>query len=445
MEKDVQMEEGLWRKYSRETEKWFKSELEEMSFKDIISRYSGSKRKLYEKARDELYQYGLQSKHADVRMFVKAERFEWCDMEVKPPRAIQYRGPHYNLCLAKYVIPFEEAYYPSLHYGGVTKTRVIMKGLNNRSRAKLFYEKAQAFVRPKFCMIDHSAFDSTITVEHLKSTHRKYATAFGRKCRRLFRAQLKTTGRTKNGIKYVVTGTRMSGDADTGLGNTIVNLDAIYGVLRESGITKYDIIVDGDDAVIIIEEEDDIQVAAFRKMGFQTKFGTTTNIHHVDFCQCRLILQPEPLFVRKPIRVISNSTTALKRFPRFEGWIAAYGECEKSVVPGVPVLQAYCAMLEAVSDKRYYDQDLIRRMPVEGRTQITDVARMTFWEAFGVAPPLQEMMEEEFTAKGKARLGLLQACYPANCAIKDDELLSRQRAWSQHGNEYGSSRWWCGC
>lgn len=437
--KDIEFDAGLWEEVARRAERWFGLEVQEMPFAKIIERYKGSKRKAYERARDELFERGLQSRHSLVRMFVKVERFPLDKLVEKAPRAIQYRGPHFNLCVMKYTIPFEEVYYPELHYGVVSGTRVVAKGLNNEQRARLFVDKSTYFKRPVYTMLDHSAFDSTIRVEHLKSTHRKYAMSFGRKCRRLFRHQLVNVGYSKNGIKYVVHGTRMSGDADTGLGNTIINLDAISGVLWKSGIEKFDILVDGDDAIVITEEGQEINFSLFSRLGFQTKYTQTRNIHHVDFCQSRLILRPDPIFVRNPARVMSNSTVALKKYPDMRGWIAAYGECECSVVPGVPVLQEYCRFLRRVSEKRYYDQDLERRMAVGEEQPVSDIARLTFMEAWGVPPPIQVEMEEQFTANDIK--SFVRACYPANC-LQNDESISRKRAWLWIGNELGCRSWW---
>lgn len=437
VEKVVDYDPELWKAISAETLKFFMDELEPLTLRQVVDGYSGAKKRRYERAKEYIYEHGLQSKHARIKMFIKNERFPKDQINIKPPRAIQYRTPEFTLCFMKYVRPMEEHYYPILTYGGVSGTRVVAKGLNAEQRAEIFMEKVRSFKRPKYVCIDHSAFDSTIRKDHIVATHRKYRRVFGKRCSWLMRMQLRNKGVTRGGIKYEVEGTRMSGDADTALGNTIINLDAIYGVLKHSGISKYDIMVDGDDGILVIEEEDEIDLSLFSKFGFVTKSKIVRDLHEIDFCQSRLVFRPRPIFVRDPRRAISNACLAkIKRKNQLE-WLASYGECEFAVNQGVPILMQFGKSLKDASSSKAFDRDVVRRMELQVETcsEITDHARLSFYRSFGVPPPLQEMLEEEIS--DSIRIYIRD--------FKNDEQLQRTWTWSILSDEPSGSCWWyCG-
>lgn len=428
-----------WEEASRMTEKYYTTFVDLVSMKQIVNRYVGTKKRLYNKAYEQYRTFGFQQKYAYVKMFIKTERFKEEHLGIKPPRAIQYRHPIFNLQVLRFINPFEEHYYQHLSYGNCTQTRVIMKGLNWVKRAKIFVEKAQSFLQPKFICLDFSRFDSTITVDHLKSTHRKYYKVGGRPLRHYFRMQLKNKCWTRSGIKYVVDGTRMSGDADTGLGNTIINLDAIHYVLYKSNITKYDMIVDGDDAVVIIEQGEFYNLDIYKTLGFEVKADITKDIFRVDFCQSRLVLTPEPVFVRNPIKVLSTVTTCYKDYLRsLDRWTAAVGLCEEAVNPGVPILSVLGSSLAKLSNRPLFDKDMRRRMMgmKQQHAPITDIGRLTFYYAWGINPSMQEFIEDMLTGK-------LQNLLNENINILQNvEQLQRQRTWDQLRYEFGGSGWW---
>lgn len=437
VQKNVQLDVKLWNECARRNEKWFNWQVQPCSMKEILKSYKGNKLRTYERALVYLSEYGLQPKHSRVSMFVKNERFPKDKIEVKPPRAIQYRSPEFNLCMMKFTRKLEENYNRML-FGVVSGLRPIVKGLNNEQRAELLLEKLSWFERPKFIEVDHSAFDSTISEHHLKTTHRKYRKVFGRRCKWIFSQQIDNRGRTRHGIKYRVRGTRMSGDADTALGNCIVNCDAITGVLWKSGIEKYDMIVDGDDSVIVVEHDAVVDYGLFKQLGLETKYQEKTKLAEVDFCQSRMIFRPEPIWVRNPVRAISNGALCKKWYKNFGDWLAAYGMCEAAVNQGVPVMQAFGEALAKLSTKPAHDRDIERRMELRGevkKKEITTEARMSFWESFGTPPPLQIMLEEEI-AKG----------IWCNSWAKTSEhvkQLSRAWTWSEYGPQSSSSSWWC--
>lgn len=388
----------LWRRIALETNRLFYGQpLTPVTYTDVINSYSGVKKALYTKALHKFLAYGWKQHYKNVKMFVKPDRYPLDDCSDKDPRAIQYRDPVFNLNMSKYIKAFEHHYYRELTMGGASQTRVIAKGLNPYDRAAVLLEKERAFDNPVFVLVDHSRFDSTINVHHLRTTHKKYQKSFqSRYLQGFLTSQLKNTCYSFGGIKYRTTGTRMSGDPDTGCGNTVVNLDCLWGFLKLSGVTKYDIFVDGDDSIIFIEQHDLplLNFSLFRQLGFDTKYEIVDDIRKAEFCQSRLVRAHKPVMVRNPIRAMSHAQYSKKKKPLhvYQQWLAAVGECELASNQGVPILQAFGQQLSSISKTKYWEDKELWRManlPAYEARRITPQARLDFEVAWGVSIQIQ--------------------------------------------------------
>lgn len=363
-----------------------------MSYYEVVMTYPGSKRRLYHQAMLELRTDGLKKRDCILSMFVKADRITL--EKHKDPRAIQHRHPKYNLAFQSFVKPLEHHVYSNLLLG-YSNTRVVAKGLNPYQRASLFIEKCSHYEKPMFLCIDHARCDSTIRVEHIKAVHRLYRKVYGRS-RRLYQcmqAQIHNKGRTKNGITYKVDGTNTSGDPDTGYKTVIVCLLVLMRFCEQ--FEKWDIIMDGDDAVVIVEAYQTIDVRPFALCGFETEVGVTAELQQVEFCQCKLIETDPPVFVRNPIRVMSRAAIALKQMApwQFRAWMAGVGACELACNSGVPVLQEYGTQLERVSTIKIFENEY-RMVPGGHKWKpVTDKARLSFERAFGIDTTTQKAME----------------------------------------------------
>lgn len=441
----ITFDKALWRSVSQETLRFYPQGITPIPYEQVISEYRGNKKRMYYKAMVDLKTNGLQSHHWIVKMFVKPDRYPVGDVESKDPRAIQYRSPHYNIALASYIKPIEEALYSQLKYGVASGTRVIAKGLNNVERAELFLAKVEAFRCPRFVLLDHSRFDSTINTEHLKATHNKY-----QRCSRsrylawLVSKQLKNVGYSKNGIKYRATGTRMSGDADTALGNSIINADCLYGFLTRSGVTKYDFILDGDDSVVVVEADEvkKLDYSLFQRLGFDTKMQIVHELDEVEFCQSKIVLSTPVTWVRKPDRALSHSSVCRKRYTplAYQRWLAAVGECEWSTNRGVPVLQSYGLQLARLG-KPLMDEELRYRWGLgdhSGPVAVTADARDSFFLAFGVHHDVQLMLEaHDYTANA-----FCSKVFGKNEQFRVACITRRIRALSQLTPEFSGCCWW---
>lgn len=458
---NINFDKALWRKIANQTHKFYPQNLQPCRYDDVIDAYTGTKKRMYYNAKIRLIEEGLQDKHKIVSMFVKPDRYPEGDIMGKDPRAIQYRTPEFNLELGVYIKSYEHALYPSLTMGVVSRTRVIAKGLNNYDRAELLLSKIDCFSNPRFVLLDHSRFDSTINEQHLRTTHKHYQRAFNsRKLAKLLRAQISNTGYTKCGIKYRTRGTRMSGDPDTGCGNSVVNADCLWGFLTYSGIKKFDFLLDGDDSVVIIEKDEvsKLDRSLFERMGFSTKMEIVADMDEIEFCQCKIILAKRPVFSRNPSRAFSHSATARKAYPNhiWKHWLAAVGSCELASNLGVPVLQAYGQSLRSLSTTHFVDPEMryvytsVQHglQPIE----VTEDARLTFGLAWGIPWDVQELIEGydftsnayicEFKQRSLSRIPLTK--------FKHEYAALATRAWAirsaqQLAPESSGRCWWRSC
>lgn len=380
-------------------------------------------------------------------MFVKPDKYDSKLIHDKAPRAIQFRHPRYNLLLMRYIKPIEE-YMAKVTLGVVSKTQVFVKGLNPEQRAELFLHKASRFTRPVFIEADHNKFDSTINIEWLRRTHNKYLRLLGSKqFKKLLDMKLVNEGLTKHGIKYTARGTRMSGDADTSCGNGMINGDALYYVLFKSGIFKYDMMIDGDDSVIIVEESDLhlFQPKYFKDLGFSTKIIYKKELIKVEFCQSQVVLTPKPKFVRHPHKALTKLFACRHDYNETQRlqWLAGVGSCEESLNYDVPVLGPIGHYLAGLSDKKIIERDLEWRMFGTERRGLEKVHRDVYYDTFGLSPELQIALEESVTSinTGCRSRRLSSICHFLEYG---DESLHRSRTWLRAMDESSSGCWW-GC
>nr|WKV34071.1 MAG: RNA-dependent RNA polymerase [Riboviria sp.] len=388
-----------------------------VSFEHLVSRYTGAKRRLYQKAAELLDFDRNERSWSVVSMFVKAERIPTSDLDSKAPRAIQFRKPQFNLLLASYLHPLELAAYQMT---GVIGLRMVAKGLNNLQRASLLVEASNSFRDPLYIMLDHSKFDSYVNKFHLKYCHIIYNKVFSDPyLRYLLHFQVNNRGWTKGGIRYSVEATRMSGDFDTGMGNTLINLLVIRAWFNNF---KHYMLVDGDDAVLIVEKLDAqyLDSKHFSRMGFETQLSYTTELEGVEFCRAKLLLLDPPRFAREPWRALSHLSSSLKSYsgsgiPRY---LAGIGLGELAASNGVPIIMPIALKMSTLSKKPIYDEGYIVRYGDAGKlAPITSAARIAYWLAWGITPTEQERIEAEYTPNWHAGLHEWFNSLPENAEI----------------------------
>lgn len=259
--------------------KKFKVQASRWSLDEYCDRMTG-KEKFY---RDNLAFYRQRHRiPTHVTPFTKIEKLS--TKKYKAPRMIQGRHPIFNIHYGSFIKPIE---------------KMVMYGRYSRNFGKGDYTmQAAKIIRmckkyKYYTEADHSTFDAHVTVEQLQMTHIFYQACYlhNQELRELSRKTLINKCIGRNGESYIVRGTRMSGDVDTSLGNSLINYAIIMEVLATMGL-EGDCIVNGDDSIIFTNEPVDIERAAkhFKTFNMDTKLlPSVEDIHQVEFCQTRLV------------------------------------------------------------------------------------------------------------------------------------------------------------
>lgn len=273
-----------------------------------------------------------------VGAFVKFEKVSLDKLE-KPARLIQYRDPVLTLELSKWLTPIEHAlweYRPDWNNG----LRCFAKGRSPKQRAAdlvalddmpgLYYD------------VDHSKFDSRIGEPLLRLSHDFYAMfSSDWEFKRMLSLLRRVKGRTAGGIKYTGTPRRCSGDPDTALGNSIINLAVLHTVLSALGV-PFRIYLDGDDAVVKVcsytDHSDQIRGGCLR-FGLETKVEVRQSLEYVTFCQASIVPTLKGhVMMREWQRAVSRMSYVINWPAKPFDYIASVGLGELHSSAGCPIL-----------------------------------------------------------------------------------------------------------
>lgn len=392
----------------------------------LPNRHVGAKRLRYLAAARDLEVYGLSKSDSNIKMFVKAERFDPSAKVNPDPRAVQFRGAKYCVALSAYLRPVEELLYQTDRASsGVPRTRNVAKGLNSVDRAHLLAVKLSAFDRPAIVSIDASRFDKHVSQEHLRIEHSVYlASNPDATFRSLLMKQLVNKCFTTLGIKYTVAGRRMSGDMNTAIGNIVLMLVMMIAAMVVMGITKWDCLDDGDDILVIVEWEDVTAFCrrvpdVFLEYGMEVKVDDPVDkIAKVVFCKSQVVeFAPGKLkFVRNWTDVVCKALCGVRNWTNksFRSRVLnAIGTCELILNLGVPILQEFAmavlrntkrgTLMHAPDGLRARAQRDAKHLGVKDMfalqpQSIHPIARASFADAFGVEPARQVHLERWFSA-----------------------------------------------
>lgn len=320
----------------------------------IVSRANSTKRRLLLQAQETLKYEPLKPSDGDIKMFLKDDKYQatnsvagflghgeyGVEEEFSAPRCIQYRNKRYCLRLATYLHPIEEHCY---QYKDHFDTFVFAKGRNLKQRGEDLWAKWNSFSRPIALLLDHSKFDAHCSTELLNVESKFYRLCNDAdELKWLLSQQLVNKGRTKNNTRYTTKATRMSGDQNTGLGNSVINY-AMLSAFVDHYKLNASIYVDGDDSVIVMEDEQrETQLSFFEQFGMKTKGGSTTTFSQVEFCQSKpVMLESGYVMIRNPYRMITRTPWTVKTLPkrRVNEYLASIGRCEMALGMGAPIGQ----------------------------------------------------------------------------------------------------------
>lgn len=389
------------------------SKVTPLATEQFVCTYSGRKLRVYQKAAESLELNPLQLKDAFISAFIKDEKMNLSRKDDPCPRIIQPRSARFNIAIGKYLRPMEKLVYRGIAevFGGVT----VMKGLNADERGLALKNKWNRFKNPRAILLDAKRFDQHCNRQVIEWEHSLWESLTthpeGLKILNAMRKTNVCYARSDQfAVKYKVNGGRMSGDMDTALGNCTTMCAMTWSFMRSISCSKFSYMNDGDDGVLIVEEEYRTAVLGnfkqfFLQFGFTMKLeGEASIMEEVEFCQARPI-QITPgywRFVRDPTICICKDSLTLRRCTTKEELRSlknAIGWCGLALAGDVPFFGSFYRKM-VVDDKpdgleiRTGMQMLAKRL--EPRyNQPTDCARYSFWLAYNITPDNQIALEHE--------------------------------------------------
>jgi len=398
------------------------AKLPPMSPEEFVSCYKGRKQRIYQEAAESVLRSPITPRDAVLSSFLKYEKINFKAKKNPDPRIINPRKPRYNFAVGRYIKRIEHRVYKELddafHDLGCT-SRSVAKGLNFEQRAWMLRRKWLRFRRPRAIMLDCSRFDQHVRRQLLELEHQYYLAWFNGSDRRelayLLRMQLRNKGVAccPDGIvKFTVDGMRASGDMNTALGNVFQVCLALLH-LREQ--FSFEVADDGDDCVVMCEEEDlaALQLALvnlFTDMGHELRVdGVTDVFERIRFCQCQPVFDGHRwTMVRDPHISVSKDLTStwdLSNPETFAVYMKTIGTAGLHLAGGIPVWDAlYRRMIVVGGDAKVSDGDpglesgfmIHSRLMDRSHRVVTDDARVSFWRAFNIDPATQLSIEGYF-------------------------------------------------
>lgn len=387
----------------------------------VVDSFKDSRRGVYERARLSLLDRPFCKADTRINAFVKAELADAAAKVCPDPRIISARSVRYNLLLAQYLRPLERKIINMRSKRGL---RIFAKGQNSVERAEEIRRKFECFDNPVCFSIDASRWDKHMDLKVLEIEHSIYKRAFPGDpfLQQLLDNQLINRCATRDGVRYVCRGRRMSGDMNTGLGNCIVMSAMVTKIMRKLGV-PFEIYDDGDDCLLIFSREHQELVRENLARMF-LEFGQEVKLENeafeptdVVFCQSKMVKTMTGWrMVRNWRKVLSHGTSGTKHWNNLKlirGMMNAVGSCELALNRGVPIIQSYALALRRIGDgERLKRIDVNSGLMMRCRHElgveshefdthvykttalpVTSEARLTFENAFGV--PIWEQLAIE--------------------------------------------------
>lgn len=390
----------------------------------FVESYRGRKKKIYQRALDSLAVKRVCRHDSHIKAFVKAEKIDVS----KAPRLIQPRDPRYNLSIGRYIRHLEHLIYRAVDsvFGGPT----IMKGYNSEQVAAHIVAKWERRRKPVGVGLDASRFDQHVSVQALEWEHgvylQCYPAQYRDELRRLLRWQVHNIGRayvSEGKVRYRVDGCRMSGDMNTALGNCLLMCALVWAYARSRGV-DCDLVNNGDDCVVIMEEGDynrfrDGLEGWFTDMGFTMKVEPPVRVlEQVEFCQAHPVYDGLKYTMVRNMKAFTKDGLCVdpleSRVEQFT-WLDAMHQGGLSLTGGLPIWQDFYEVYGRLA--RLYNNPRSRRnrdikdaaLYETGMMQMargmkrsyhapSPAARYSFWRAFNITPDHQRAIEAKLQA-----------------------------------------------
>lgn len=378
----------------------------EMSTNQFVDTYVGRKKLMYQRAVDSLLEKPVCADDAIVSSFIKDEKTNLTRKGDPCPRIIQPRSPRFNVSIGVYLKPLEKAIFRGI--AAVFRDVTVLKGYNAVERASILRRKWDRFDRPVALLLDAKRFDQHVSRDLLdweQSTFsRLLLNPIGfQSVNKLRRRNVCYARSGDSGFAYTLNGIRMSGDMDTALGNCLSMCAMTWSFMTDLGVQKYSYGNDGDDGVLIFEEEHLDMILErfegyFRDFGFTMKLeGVARVFEHVDFCQARPVWDGKGWrMVRNPDVALMKDSMTLSKLPPKE--IAnAVGWGGVALCGTIPICGKFYQSLINSNAVRPQEltcgRDFLAYRLAFEVGEPTVQSRVSFYEAFGISPDQQIAIE----------------------------------------------------
>nr|WDS50672.1 MAG: nonstructural protein [Riboviria sp.] len=376
---------------------------------NVIAHKTGKLKRRYELAFLALRTKGWQRRYGNVSMFLKHDKdLEWTITD-KVPRCVQHRHPCYTAKLATWLYPIEQYIFRGSRLQRKIETAVFAKSHDSFMKAQRLLAMRRWADDTLFIELDHSRWDAHMSIKMLQKEHLTYLKLASNdpELRELLDMQIINRARSHNGTRYISAGKRMSGDLNTGLGNSIMNYVVLLWATRKIPSDAYEIYLDGDDSVIAMNRHyRHLLDTDFAKIGMTTKIEQEqTLLQRVGFCQSKPIRTGAGIrMVREPVRAITRMMFSPQKY-NDSGWyryMRGVAECERNCNRGVPIMQVLAdTLLKQLPTTKALDadvmpEDYLLRMKLErdpGPVEVTNDARFDFYLAFGLSADEQRYYE----------------------------------------------------
>lgn len=390
---------------------------EPMEADEFVSLYTGSKRLRYAKASQNYLTNGLNEDSFRVEAFVKNEKLLKDSVRLIQPTSFEVL-----YATGVYIRPAELPQYfalSKLHKRFRGKT--VAKGRNAQQRAEDLLAKWNSFEDPIALGIDGEKFDF-----HIKSWCKEVECSLiqahfsENHYNRIHEAMRpvgphKVTAMTPQGrLKWVTDHGRFSGAYDTSLSNS-TQMTMLLVCYFEHINVKFDLYLDGDDAVVFMERANYAKTAGISQymlsMGFRiTLEGPYYEFPEIEFCHAHPIRLSDDTAVM--VRNYQDSKvkdyTCLLSINRREelcGWLTAIGKCGLSLSSGVPILKQFYTTLLSMGEGVVMNRDYMKDSGFAQLAQgmkfqelgVTELSRYDFYVAFGISPDEQMVLEKDIS------------------------------------------------
>jgi hypothetical protein len=464
------------RAYFNEQMSEFSSKLREylpyvarMSLQQFVETSPAHKMKVYLNGMVDYLREGLSPKQSQVTSFCKAEKQRITEEKSDPaPRIIQPRGVIFNLIFGCFIRPAEKLIYAAIDrvYGRPT----VCCGQNAEQMAAMLWDAWCEITDPVAISLDLSRMDQHVSVAALRWEHGFYRHIYQHDpCYETLdwclqstinnegRAYVTTTDGRPAKVKYHKTGSRMSGDMNTSLGNKLIMCGLLYSYYKTvcgfEPRVDFNVVDNGDDCVVILskkaygryqrqtefhEVSDRVAVADpanwsnvwlseesyrfvpprhmpvdqwFNSMGFTLKVeGIVTKFNHIEFCQTQPCFIDGRWIMVRGLKALAKDAVCLKPLNVLDKWMSQVKGGGLVTYGSVPIFSAYYQSLPGDEAK---DRKLLKGTGMyylskgmsSGRT-ITDQNRVEFWETFGVTPREQEVIENAYLSLQQQQVAL---------------------------------------